>query len=76
MAVTSKTSAQDPIGKALDADIAAAQAVVNGLSPKVTAQAQSYEVALRKLTQMQADAVNYYMSIGRISAATILSTLS
>ena len=74
MAVSTKNSS-DQAGKIIDAEIAAQQTVVNGLSASGASHAL-YKLAAEKLDQLQRQAVAYYLANGRINAATVLSTLS
>lgn len=74
MAVTTIHSS-DKEGVQLDAAISAAQTVVNGLS-STGASHFLYAQAFKKLTDLQTQAVYYYLAIGRITPATVLSTLS
>ncbi len=72
MAVTA--SGNDPNGKQLDATIAnltSQLAVINSSTSTL-----AYNRVKQELNYAQVAAVTYYMSTGRISAATILSTLS
>lgn len=65
----------DPNGMALDAAVSAAQTALNAVSP-TGANHALYQVLAVKLAAAQRAAVGYYLDIGRINPATVLSTLS
>lgn len=69
MAVTAPS--QDLPGAALDAQIAAAQAIVNS-----NANLQTLYATQQLLNQLQVAAVDHYMVTGWLNAATILATYS
>lgn len=69
MAVTARSNDND--GKILDANIANLTAAVANTSSTITK-----EVLRSKLDQAQREAVLHYMEHNRITAATVLSTLS
>jgi hypothetical protein len=64
----------DPNGQYFDSAITTLTAQLAVLNSSVSAL--TYKHVKGALDSLQKEAVVYYMSIGRISAATILSTLS
>jgi hypothetical protein len=71
--MTVTASPQDAAGAQIDQSIAALQAIVT--ADNASAAAVDFSVQ-QQLLQLQTDAVDHYMAVGRISPATILSTLS
>lgn len=69
--MTVSASAKDPDGRLLQSNITALQTAVNASAGKAHNAALSAQ-----LDQLQREAVAHFMDVGRIQAATILSTLS
>jgi hypothetical protein len=72
--MTVTASPKDTRGKELDAKIVAATTAAATINASLSPVSRAY--ADQALAQAQQEAVIHYMNKGRISAATILSTLS